>query len=338
MSEKPPTDNNKEEQPKVRDISEHPDFRGEAKQDAETEGSPAEKPVENDETAYDPDAERQRYVAKKEALYRELNRIAREVREMPTAGEQREEGYDPEAKKKASQELDRLGVEGGEEMGDEIQEFQIGEDNNDEGEGGGSPQATETPGVRREEIKPLHAGTEWKPLNKFEAAIEKVLEIVEKAYVKTKNFLQPLLLRYNPDRENAREKEYEEEMEKTAQERNERRANDEKIIFKEGEMEYLTEVEVKSAEDLRINKKKDEYEDVVMTDEHGKDHIVKKKVEHKHKKYKPDYGEYKWMRKQYERDGYFPVGVYDEYGNFTGKMKIYRRITKKEEDRQREIA
>ncbi len=265
---------------------------------------------------YSVDAERGRYNAKKEKLYQELNRIAKEVREMPIAGEQHEEGYDPEAKARAEAELDRLGFGGKGEKVDKLRE-----PNRADAEQSPEPNKATTEGVGEDsgiKGRPLNhfAGTKEQPLTKGEIRAEKFLLAIERQYVKIKN---SLLFRYKPKGEALLRRQCE-------------------ALVKAGQAEFVGTMRIPSEEDMRVTpKKKKRFKKVDHHESHAEGHDEKKKddewyeeeEETKHEKYKPSYAEYRRIRHIYEghQELYFTykaVGVYDEIGEFTGKMRLYK--------------
>jgi len=265
---------------------------------------------------YSVDAERGRYNAKKEKLYQELNRIAKEVREMPIAGEPHEEGYDPEAKARAEAELDRLGFGGRLEKADNLQEPKGADAEQHQGLNEATEEEPEEDGGTRSGPLNPFAGTKEQPLTKGEIRAEKFLLAIERQYVKIKNFL---LFRYKPKDEAVLRRQCE-------------------TLVKAGQAEFVGTMRIPSEEDMRVTPKKTKrFKKVDHYESHTEGHDEKKKddewyeeeEETKHEKYKPSYAEYRRIRHIYEghQELYFTykaVGVYDEIGEFTGKMRLYK--------------
>ena len=139
---------------------------------------------------------------------------------------------------------------------------------------------------------------QYQPLSKTEIAIEKILEVIERIYLRIKGGAQPLMLRYDFRVERELRAKYQ-------------------SWVQEGMAEYVHTIRIPSAEEMRINPPSHEqrYRKVIEGER------VSWVPEGN---YVPDYGEYRSMRKTYERQSWLPVGIYDDFGNFTGQMEIYR--------------
>lgn len=171
------------------------------------------------------------------------------------------------------------------------------------------------------------AGTQEQPLGKWDIFLENLFDRIEAAGTKIKKGLQPLMLRYNPDKEAKEQAKYDR-------------------MVANGQAELVYRYKMPDEKEMLVNPPKDEKKKLPKKEEvseDGEDHerleaimnflksdeSNEKKSEAK--EYKPSFITYKDMKKTYIRDTeafhnfyYRAVGVYDQKGNFTGNVRVYR--------------